>query len=297
MTENGIIAPDTNLLRNPSPGRYLAALEALRGRRIAILPLVAHELRMKIPEAAADDVRRLCRWKGIGSTADVDVAIDEAVEAAAGWLPDERGRNDSVYLHLPDLGIPRYRSFSGRLPGDAFTDRNGNDRIIYAQAWAHGIDVLGSRNRTSILLPLLEEHFTALGHSTPPVTVRGLFDHTAHISRTEGRAMADVALEAVLGAVIPDAWTSDHTVQVMSSCAGFIGNLALSSGRRDSMASLENQLVSLLNQCIGQFSHEEFAKHCERAHANRPVIACETEMRYHRKVRTAVRETGLDPWG
>ncbi len=39
--------------------------------------------------------------------------------------------------------------------------------------------------------------------------------------------MADVALEAVLGAVIPDAWTSDHTVQVMNSCASFIGNLAL----------------------------------------------------------------------
>ncbi len=297
MTENGIIAPDTNLLRNPSPRRYLAALEALRGRRIAILPLVAHELTMKIPEAAADDVRRLCRRKGIGNATDVDVAIDEAVEAAARWLPDERVRNDSVYLHLPDLGIPRYRSYSGRLPGDAFTDRNGNDRIIYAQAWAHGLDVLGSRNRTSILLPLLEEHFTALGHPEPPVTVRGLFDHTAHIARTEGKPIADVALEAVLGAVIPDAWTSDHTVQVMNSCASFIGNLALSSGRRDSMASVENQLVSLLNQCIGQSSYEEFAQHCERAHANRPIIARETEMRYHRKVRTAVREAGLDPWG
>ncbi len=136
MTEDSVIAPDINLLRNPSPRRYLTALEALRGRRVTILPLVTHELEMKIPVKAADDVRKLFHRKGIGNTVGVDIVIDEAVESAAGWLPEERVRNGSVYLHLPDLGITRYRSLSEGLPSGAVSDQSGIDRTSYIQAWA-----------------------------------------------------------------------------------------------------------------------------------------------------------------
>ncbi len=110
-----------------------------------------------------------------------------------------------------------------------------------------------------ILLPLLEERFTALDHPTAPVTIGGHFDRTAHIGKITGGNIADFTSEAVLGAVILDAWTSDDTVQVMNSCASFVGNLAHSSGRCDSMAGVENQFVGLLNQCTSQSGVEEFA--------------------------------------
>ena len=127
MTKAEAVAADTSLIRRPTPRRYLAALEDLRGRRIAILPMVDRELKRQLLEQAADYVCGLCRKDGIQ---DAIAAVKAAGRAAAEWWAEERGRNDSTYMHMPDLGDLHYYDASMELPGDAFTDRNGSDRFI-----------------------------------------------------------------------------------------------------------------------------------------------------------------------
>jgi len=92
------------------------------------------------------------------------------------------------------------------LPHEAFPGRDHGDLWIYAEAWAHGIDVLASGNRRTIVRTLLEEHFIERGHTGQPVAVRGLFEYACAVARTEGRRVSDVAFEAMPGAVIPTAW-------------------------------------------------------------------------------------------
>ncbi len=98
------VAADTNLVRHSTPRRYLTVMEDLRGRRIAILPTVAHELRGHIPLQAAAYVRGICerdeRWSG----GQIQTAARAVGGAAVEWWEDWRLRNDSVYEHVPDLG-------------------------------------------------------------------------------------------------------------------------------------------------------------------------------------------------
>ncbi len=297
MTGAEAVAADTNLIRHPTTRRYLTALEELRGRGIAILPKVDSELRGQLPDQAADQIRGLCRRNGIRPVETIDAAARAASDAAAEWWEEERFRNSSSYVLLPDLGDPHYRSVSANLPGSAFTDENDSDRTIYAQAWAHGVDVLASRNRRTILGTVLEEHFAERGHPAPPVSVRGLFEHTRAIAGSEGRPVSEVAFEAVLGAVIPNAWTPGGSDRVLRSCMTFTDSLAISEGRRVSSLSEENELVHLLSLTIEEIDRDVFAQRCGEAHARRPLAAGETEMRYHGRVRSAVRGTGIDLWG
>ncbi len=90
--------------------------------------------------------------------------------------------------------------------------------MIYAQAWAHGINILAGRNRRSIVRKELERHFAALDHPRPPIEVRNLYEHTSAVAETERRDIPDAALEAMLCAVIPENWTSGKHVGVRSSC-------------------------------------------------------------------------------
>ncbi len=54
------VAADTNPLRHPTARRYLAAMEALRGRRVAILPMVDREPMGQLPSQACKHLRKLC---------------------------------------------------------------------------------------------------------------------------------------------------------------------------------------------------------------------------------------------
>ena len=85
MTRAEAVAADTNILRHPTPRRYLTALEELRGRRIAILPMVDHELQVQLDLQAADHVRGRCRQKGLRHEKDIDAAA-EAANTTAGQM-------------------------------------------------------------------------------------------------------------------------------------------------------------------------------------------------------------------
>ena len=47
--KHAAIAADTNLLRHPTPRRYLTVFEALRNRRVVVLPAVDAELHITWP--------------------------------------------------------------------------------------------------------------------------------------------------------------------------------------------------------------------------------------------------------
>ncbi len=301
MTEDdwtGSVAADTNLIRHPTPRRYLTALEDLRGRRVAILPMVYRELNEELYSQAVGYIRKLCRRDGIERMEDVQAATQAAGEAALEWWEGECcSRNESSYTYVPDRGKAHYRRVVAALPTEAFTDTRDGDLWIYAQAWAHGIDVLASRNRRTVIRERLERHFSGLGLRSPPVMVRGLYEHTAIVAENEDRYVSDVALDAVLGAVIPNAWTPEKSERVLSSCMLFANNLATMDGRGVPVASEENDLAHGLNEAICEIDGEDFVRRCEKAYASRPTAARETELRYHRMTRAAVRETGIDLWG
>ncbi len=134
MTGTDAVAAGTNLIRHSTPRRYLTVLEDLRGRRVAILPMVDHELRGHIPAQAAAYVRGICERDGTWSQRQVQDAARAAGSAATDWWEDWRFRNDSIYEHVPDLGTSHYSLIVASLPEEAFRDSNGNDQLIYAQA-------------------------------------------------------------------------------------------------------------------------------------------------------------------
>ncbi|MDE0408245.1 MAG: hypothetical protein OXN81_10330 [Alphaproteobacteria bacterium] len=297
------VAADTNIIRHPTPRRYLTALEELRGRSIAILPMVHRELETHLPMQASEYIQGYRRRNRNWSPEETDAAAVAASDAAYEWWRAESLRNDTAYLFFPHLDSENYRHAAAALPGAAFTDRNGNDQQIYAQAWVHGIDVLASRNRTTIYREVLARHFSARGIPNPPVTVMGLFEHTKALAETEGRPVAEVAFEAMLGAVIPETWQNEPVsggVELVEiSCRRFVDNLSLSEGNSSpgSFAAEENELAFLMKEELeaATESTERFLNRCNEAWESRPQASRDTEKRYHDTLRSAVRATGLDP--
>ena len=296
------VAADTNIVRQPTPRRYLTALEELRGRSVAILPMVRRELEDHLPMQASEYIQGHRRRNRNWSPEETDAAAVAASDAAYRWWRGEGLRNDTAYLFFPHLDSENYRHAAAALPGAAFTDRNGNDQQIYAQAWVHGIDVLASRNRRTIYREVLARHFSARGLPNPPVAVLGLFEHTKTLAESEGRPLPEVAFEAVLGAVIPETWpdepVSGSIELVEISCRRFIDNLSLSEGGAPgSFAAEENELAFLMKEELEAVAENagRFLNRCNEAWESRPQTARDTEKRYHDTLRSAVRATGLDP--
>ena len=298
------VAADTNIIRQSTPRRYLTALEELRGRSVAILPMVHRELEDHLPMQASEYIQGYRRRNRNWSLEETDAAAVAASDAAYEWWRGEGLRNDTAYLFFPHLDGENYRHAAAALPGAAFTDRNGNDQQIYAQAWVHGIDVLASRNRKTIYREVLARHFSARGIPNPPVAIMGLFEHTKKLAGSEGRPLSEVAFEAMLGAIIPETWQDDLAsggVELVEiSCRRFIDNLSLSEGNSaaGSFAAEENELAFLMKEELEAATEntERFLDRCNEAWESRPQAARDTEKRYHDRLRSAVRATGLNPW-
>ena len=217
---------------------------------------------------------------------------------AGRWWQDERTRNDSAYLFVPDLGDEVYAGAVARLPSTAFTDANDNDQWIYAQAMAHRVDILGSRNRRTIIAELLDEHFVAHGWPRAPVRVRDLWEHTAAVAAQERRPSAEVALEAMLCAIVPEAWesTAEHAARVTWSAEQFIANLRTRTTPGEVRGREREQLAHVLYHALKPMDAQDIIERCSRAHEKRPVGARQTERRYHASTRAEVRGAGLDLW-
>ena len=59
------IAADTNLLRHPTPRRYLTVFEALRNRPVVVLPAVDTELHKHLPIQARDYIESTAKRQGV----------------------------------------------------------------------------------------------------------------------------------------------------------------------------------------------------------------------------------------
>jgi hypothetical protein len=293
-----IVAADTNLLRHPTPRRYLTVIEALRDRSVMVLPTVNGELHRHLPIQAGEYIDVMARRKGLDEHAALRSAKAAAGAAAIEWWRRERERNDSAYTHAPDLGPEHYAGVAAALPSKAFADDNKNDQWIYAQAMVHDIDVLASRNRNTMLIEVLKEHFVASGYPDAPVTVRSLWEHTTALADAEHRPIAEVALETVLCAVMPNAWTGspEEMVAVKWSMERFVRNLRTRDGSGETPDPEREKLAHLLHHTVKESSLATLLDRCNDAYAILPENARETEMRYHTATRAAVRTTGVNLW-
>lgn len=284
MTARGIVAADTNILRQPTTRRYLTSLEELRGRPVAVLPTVNFETVRQLQRLAKRYVQQRCERHGINDRGSISLAVDAAREAAVEWWQEERFRNDSAYVHVADLGELHYTGMSNLLPADAFADDNEGDSMIYAQAWAHDLDILATRNRRSIDRDRIKDWFRRQGQTAPPVDVRGLYEHTRIIADGEDRAVDDVAFEAMLGAVIAGNWSPENAIRTRRSCQTFIRNLELSEGRARAAAFGENELARSLERKLNSVEDiEGLVRLCEHVRERLPMFARESEARYHGK--------------
>ena len=90
------VAADTNLLRHPTPRRYLTTIEAIRSRPIVILPSVNRELLKHLPIQAGENTDRMAKRKKVSEDDKIEGAKTAAAAAALQWWQGERERNDSI---------------------------------------------------------------------------------------------------------------------------------------------------------------------------------------------------------
>ena len=288
MTTANVVAADTNLIKHPTTRRFLTAIEDLRGRKVVIVPTANFELRRHIPAETGDYIIRTCQRRNLEAS-QTALAVDAASAGAGDWWEAERTRNDSAYLILPEPDgdlQERYNSAAAFLPKSAFKDRNNNDRMIYAEAWVHDIDVLASRNFNSIRRKPIAERFADFGKSKP-ITIRTLYEHTEAIAEEENRKVDDLSVETMLAAILPEDWNTESPHDVRSSCISFIRYLREGDGI---------QLADSLKEGLSGLSMKEFLQLCENAYANRPMIARQTETRYHQNIRDSVRKHDIEFW-
>ncbi len=302
-----IIAADTNLLLHPTPRRYITVLEGLRARRVVVLPTVDREARPLLRAQAIVDVRKKERRnprtdrKAISEEARkaaqeaVKEAESKAAQNARWWWANERTRNTSGYTFVPDLGEEHYEHWMTMTPDHAFKERN--DWLIYAEAMAHNVNVLASQNRRTIDVDEINDYFMAQGKGSAPVTVRSLWEHTRAVARSEGRSKEDVALEAVLCAVIPEQWqeTSEDVVHAVRSAKHFKNSLSRQGSRSrgeeelDDAPAVDDFLAAAVHRAIEALDATAALEKLRAAYAIRPHAARQSEARYHRAARQGKR--------
>ena len=292
------IAADINLLRHPTPRRYITVIEALRDRPVVVLPSVNAELHRHLPIQAGEFIDSMARRKGVRDRTKLQATRTAGAAAALEWWRTERERNDTVYAHAHDLGLEHYGIIAAGLPSEAFTDDNDSDQWIYAEAIAHQIDVLASRNRNTILTEVLEEHFAAHGQPSPPVAVRSLWDHTTALAKAEQRPIEQVAFETMLCAIVPDAWSgsAQDAIALKWSAQRFIENLRTQTRPKNSPDPEREKLAHVLHRTLKPITQDQLTARGNAAYAILPHSARETERRYHSTTRAAIRKTGVDLW-
>ena len=289
------VAADTNLLRQPTTRRYITAMESARKRQIIILPTVDHELKRHLPTQMGEHLDSLATRDGKTEDPRLGEAKARGGDAAGLWWNEERQRNQSVYRFATERDWRQYSRTIASLPSAAFTDKSTNDQSIYAEAIVHGANVLSTRNRNTIIEEVLTEYFQREGYAEAPVVLRNLWQQTVAIAKAERRATNEVALETVLCAVIPEAWTATtaHALNVRRSVDKFTENLRVQAKEKQVDPERE-KLVHTLHSFTKSLGEAQFLARCETAYGIRPEAARTSEMRFHEHTRAAVRSTAMD---
>ena len=118
------VAADTNLLRHPTPHRYITVIGALSEGPVVVLPTVDVEFHKHLPIQAGELIDTVANSKGVDDPGKLQAAKEAGGAVGLEWWANERKRNDGIYGHGPDLGRSPRCSVAGcvstmQLPGDA----------------------------------------------------------------------------------------------------------------------------------------------------------------------------------
>jgi len=262
----------------------------MRERRVLVLPTVDLEMQRHVGIVAARYIQRKFGKSRRATRERLRQAVMEAERQALQWWQEEVGRNDSCFLHVGvgEAGSDKYREAESRLPASAFSGENPADRDIYAEAWVHGADVLASRNVRTTDRNEIEEWFLEAGEQGMPVEIRGLWEHTVKTARSENRPAGEVAVEAIMGAVVSEGMKAENMVEILTRCSMFASNLAtaIPANAQDEAGIGENELVRAIWKTAGLSGDIQLLERLRQNAVERlPSCARETESRLSKRTK------------
>ena len=181
------IAPDTNLVIAITSRRWLTVLQELRGEALIITPTVRAQVRDRMADLTDRAMRIRFRRHPPASARIAQAARMAAMQADDEWWENEQRRNDSAYTFIRFSAEEQRRVEIERmrLPSEAFTDTNGYDRRILAEAVVAGATLVSSHNMRSIDQELITEiaregHCAKVKIATPVETLDTLYRGIRH---------------------------------------------------------------------------------------------------------------------
>jgi len=115
------------------------------------------------------------------------------------------------------------------------------------------------------------------------------------VAEQEGRRVEDAALDAVICAAVPDRWNPDMGPPE-NSCDWFVRGFWTFAGSRNAGLSEDDELAMMLRASFDGLGLSAFVRPCGDAREKLPNRARQTEMRHRQKMRSKVRDAGIDLW-
>ncbi len=184
-------ALDTNLLRNPTPRRFLHGIALETERRVVVLPEVRNELigdHHQLAIAEFERWERRARRQGVSSSSLKKRILDTVRPATIDWYKNTLLHPTSVFDEalLDDAGMTQVNNIIKGFPPEVFMEdttvfTDSGDPVIVAQAIQLGIELLGSNNLSTISHEKLNAWLARKGMNrpliyTPSETVNELAD-------------------------------------------------------------------------------------------------------------------------
>ncbi len=170
-------ALDTNLLRNPTPRRFLHGIALETERRVVVLPEVRNELvgdHHQLAIAEFERWERRAKRQGINSSSLKRRILDTVRPVTIDWYKDTLLHPASVFDEalLDDMGKTQVNDIIRGFPPEVFTDdttvfTDSGDPVIVAQAIQLGIELLGSNNLSTISHEKLNAWLARKGMNRP----------------------------------------------------------------------------------------------------------------------------------
>ena len=287
------IAPDTNLLRATAARRFLCALVEQQGGRIVVLPTAREEGAKRIGLAAREDVIRLLRVKPARDPAQATRAIMAADAAARRWWSEEERRNDSPFEFVDPARskADRYLARQTVLSLECHRDRGEavNDLALIGEALEWDVTLLATNNFTSLDIEEVNRCVVEAGVCDSALVYRPDEAVTEAVRRGKGEdTTAGAATRAALVACIstrprPAAADAGSVVTLAEHLRG-CGFEATGRRLRTWIEHTHDQWEEIMGQARLDLAKDE-ARQARRA-----------QDRHVHQVRSAVRDTGYDPW-
>ena len=284
------IAPDTNLVITITSRRWLTVLQELRGEALVITPTVRTQVRDRISDLTDRAMRIRFKRHPPASTRIAQAARMAAMQADDEWWENEQRRNDSAYTFIRFSAEEQRRVEIERmrLPSEAFTDTNGYDRRILAEAVVAGATLVSSHNMGSIDHELI----TKMAHegqcadvkiATPVKTLDTLYKGIRHDADEALRMSLVASAIGVTRAATSDDWYED--------IAGFVRSWQ----DLERNIPIGRQLARRAEEVCAATTPRHWDHIRSRVLMHFPERARQSENRYHALREELMRETGYAP--